>query len=131
MRLLDERASEALVDVKSGIDTILSVESGSGMDVYSKTYMVGDKTAFAPGFSRPYQIVWLASTIVHDACHSNQYAVGEAFTGQTAEVNCLVKQLEALELIEDGSYFRNYVSDLIESADDPDSQYWNDPDRHW
>ena len=131
LSLLGERAPEALVNVKRGINTILSVEAGSGMDVYSKTFNVGNKTAFAPGFSRPDQIVWLASTIVHDACHSNQYAGGEAFTGKTAEVNCLKRQLEALELIEDGSYFKNYVFDLIESADDPDSQYWNDPNRHW
>ena len=101
------------------------------MDVYSKTYRVGDKTAFAPGFSRPDQIVWLAGTIVHDACHSNLYAAGEAFTGKKAEITCLTRQLEALEIIEDGSYFRNYVYDLIQGADDPNNQYWTDSNRHW
>ena len=109
----------------------MHVQTGSGMDVYSKTYRVGSQTAFAPGFSASEQVVWLAGTIVHDACHSNLYAAGKTFTGKTAEVTCLERQLEALNLIDDGSYFANYVDGLIKGSDDPDNQYRNDPNRHW
>ena len=101
------------------------------MDVYSKTYLVGDVTAYAPGFGRRQQVIWLAGTVVHDACHSNLYAKGEVFRGKAAEVTCLERQLEALDLIDDGSFFSNYIEELIEGADDPEHQYWNDPNRHW
>ena len=131
LQLLSERAPEALASVEDGIATIRSVSSGSGMDVYSKTYLVGDVTAYAPGFGRRQQVIWLAGTVVHDACHSNLYAKGEVFRGKAAEVTCLERQLEALDLIDDGSFFSNYIEELIEGADDPEHQYWNDPNRHW
>ena len=99
--------------------------------MYSKTYMVGIQTAFAPGFSVSEQVVWLAGTIVHDACHSNLYASGEEFSGKVAEITCLERQLEALDLIDDRGTFSNYVDELIKGAEDPDNQYWNDPNRHW
>ena len=129
--LLVERAPKAFVRVEEGINTILSVQAGSGMDVYSKTYNVGNQSAFAPGFARSDQVVWLAGTIVHDACHSNLYVAGEDFMGKVAEITCLTRQLEALDFIDDGSYFSNYVNELILGADDPNNQYWNVPNRHW
>ena len=101
------------------------------MDVYSKTYLVGQRTAFAPGFSASKQVVWLASTIVHDACHSHQYVEGNAFHGKDAEVECLMRQRAALVLIDDDTLFRDYVTELIEGADDPEDAYWNEPNRHW
>ena len=99
--------------------------------MYSKTFFVGQETAFAPGFSPSGQVIWLAGTIVHDACHSYQYAEGNAFFGKEAEVQCLMRQQAALELIDDDTFFSGYVAGLIEGADDPDNAYWNDPDRHW
>ena len=99
--------------------------------MYTKTYRVGRQTAFAPGYPTSEQIVWLAGTIVHDACHSNLYRAGEEFTGKAAEITCLERQLEALNLIDDKDSFAKYVKGLIEGADDPNNQYWNDPNRHW
>ena len=131
LQLLAERAPEALVRVHEAMTTIRSVRTGSGMDVFSKTYLVGDQTAFAPGFSMAAQVVWLAGTIVHDACHSNQHVEGRAIYGKAAEVECMETQLEALALIDDSATFAGYISDLIASADDPESQYWNQPNRHW
>ena len=131
LQLLAERDPEALVRVKEGIIVFLSVEAGSGMDVYSKTYKVGSQTAFAPGFSRSDQVVWLAGTIVHDACHSNLYAAGETFAGKAAEISCMERQLATLERMDDSGYFIEYVDGLIKGADDPNNQYWNDPNRHW
>ena len=77
------------------------------------------------------QVVWLAGTIVHDACHSHQHAEGRAISAKVAEVECMTTQSEALALIDDGTYFAGYISDLIAAADDPESQYWNQPNRHW
>ena len=131
LQLIAERAPAAFVRVHEAITTIRSVRTGSGMDVFSKTYLVGDQTAFAPGFSMAAQVVWLAGTIVHDACHSHQHAEGRAIYGKAAEVECMTTQLEALALIDEATLFAGYISDLIAKADDPESQYWNQPNRHW
>ena len=131
LQLIAERAPQDFVRVQAGITTFRFVEAGSGMNVYSKTYSVGGKTAFAPGYSTSEQVVWLAGTIVHDACHSHQYAEGNVFTGKDAEAECLMKQRAALDLIDDNTLFRDYITELIEGVDDSENDYWNDPDRHW
>jgi hypothetical protein len=33
--------------------------------------------------------------------------------------------------MENGNYFSNYIQGLIDGADDPKNQYWNQPNRHW
>ena len=101
------------------------------MDVYSKTFLVGHKSAFAPGWPKPDQIVWLASGVVHEACHSHQYSEGRHYRGKFAEVQCMEEQLEALKVIDADSPFIDYIEHLIEGADDPENQYWNFPNRHW
>ena len=131
LQLLEERAPDALERVRQGIARIVSVPAGSGMDVFTKTFQVGWVTAFAPGFDAPQQVIWLAGTIVHDACHSNLYAEGRVYYGKEGELTCLREQLEVLDLIDDETFFSNYIEELIEGADDPENQYWNDPNRHW
>lgn len=130
---LDQLAAEtpgAYEAVRSHIDTIESVTAGSGMDVFTKTFRVGDVTAFAPGYEPADQVVWLAGTIVHDACHSRLYTEGEEYVGRDAELACLEDQLAAL-LDLSGFAFENYVQSLVDGVDDPANDYWNDPNRHW
>ncbi len=116
--------------VLTHIDTVESVSAGSGMDVFTKTFRVGDVTAYAPGYSLEDQVLWLAGTIVHDACHSRLYTDGEEYIGRDAELACLIDQLAALETLP-GFAFENYIGALIEGVDDPGNDYWNDPNRHW
>ncbi len=130
LELLARDAADGYAQVVSYIVTIESVVAGSGMDVFTKTYLVGDETAFAPGFGGDDQIVWLAGTIVHDSCHSRLYSDGEEYIGRDAELACMVDQLAALESI-DNDFFEEYVQDLIDGVDDPENAYWNDPNRHW
>ena len=118
----------------SEIRAIRSVPQGSGMHVDTGTYDVGEQTAFAPGFSSADQIVWYASTIVHDAHHRYLYRSGDPYVGRDAELACLEWQREALGVIEAGDnidHFRSYVQGLVDGIDDPDHEYWNQPDRHW
>lgn len=130
LALLEAEAADGYAQVVLYIDTIESVSAGSGMDVFTKTFLVGDETAFAPGFAEEDQIVWLASTIVHDSCHSRLYAEGAEYSGRDAELACMQDQLGALEAI-DNDYFEGYVQSLIDGVDDPDNAYWTDPNRHW
>jgi hypothetical protein len=117
--------------VMDSIWVIESVTAGSGMVVQEKRFKVGDETAHAPGHPAANQLVWYASTIVHDANHSALFMKGQTYSGKDAEVACLKVQKEALLKIENGNYFANYVQGLIDGADDPKNQYWNQPNRHW
>jgi hypothetical protein len=128
---LESRAPEFHGRVLRSIRVIQSVTAGSGMDVVGKIYKVGDVTAHAPGHSRQNQLIWYAGTMVHDACHSARYDRGQPASGKEAEVACLNEQRDALRLIENGTFFLNYVQGLIDGADDPQNQYWNQPNRHW
>ncbi len=117
--------------VIESIRFIESVEAGSGMDVFNKVYLVGDVTAYAPGFGEDAQLIWYAATIVHDSCHSARYDRGEQHRGKEAEVACLMDQLSALGALNENAGYSSYIQGLIDGADDPENQYWNNPNRHW
>ena len=131
LELIALRAAGDYARVVASIRTIKSVEAGSGIFVMTKLYQVGNVTAFAPGFERRLQLVWYAGTIVHDACHSARYERGEAYRGKEAELACLAVQRRALLKLDSDTYIPGYVQGLIDNADDPANEYWNNPNRHW
>jgi len=131
LEMIQARAEEAYAEVTASINVIESVPAGSGMYVEEKRYAVGEQTAYAPGYDESRQLLWYAGTIVHDAHHSALFSRGEPYTGQDAELDCLTVQKAALELMTDDPFFPGYVQGLIDGADDPANQYWNNPDRHW
>jgi hypothetical protein len=130
LELLVSEAPDVYAEVLLHISTVESVPAGSGMDVFTNTFRVGEVTAYAPGYEEADQVVWLAGTIVHDACHSRLYTDGEPYTGRDAELACLQDQLEAL-LVLSGFAFENYVQSLVDGVDDPENAYWTDANRHW
>jgi hypothetical protein len=129
--LLRTEAPEWYVQVDASVRTFRSVPSGSGMDVFGKVYLVGEVTAYAPGFQPAQQLVWYAGTIVHDSCHSERFDQQLVYQGKEGEIACLMDQKAALLLIDTGTYFSNYVQSLIDGADDPANAYWTTADRHW
>ena len=131
LALLEDRAAEPYVHVIENIVMLRQVDSFSGMCYDTGTYRVGEETAYAPGYPEDQQVVWLAGTIVHDGCHRARFVANLEPGGRDGELACLIEQGEALELIEDGTRFRDYVQGLVDTIDDPASQYWNNPDRHW
>jgi hypothetical protein len=131
LALLEDRAPEPYVHVIENIIMLRQVDAFSGMCYDTGTYRVGEETAYAPGYPEDQQVVWLAGTIVHDGCHRARFVANLEPGGRDGELACLIEQVEALELIEDGTSFRDYVQGLIDTIDDPASQYWNNPDRHW
>jgi hypothetical protein len=129
--LLEDRAADPYADVLERVVMLRQVASFSGMCYDTGTYRVGEETAYAPGYPADQQVVWLAGTIVHDGCHRARFAANVEPGGRDGELACLVEQVETLALIEDGTTFRDYVQGLVDTIDDPASQYWNNPDRHW
>ena len=131
LNLLESKAPQEYAEVQGSINVIESVEAGSGMVVLEKRYKVGDVTAHAPGYDRAQQLIWYAGTIVHDAHHSTLCGRAQPYSGKDAEVACLKLQKAALLKLETNTVFSNYVQGLIDGADDPANQYWNQPNRHW
>lgn len=131
LALLQERAVSYYEQVFTYIDTIKSVPAGSGMHVETKIFDVGDETAYAPGYNLTQQVAWYAGAMAHDSCHSRLHANGEPHRGKAAEIACLEDQLMALQSMGATRRFVDYVQGLIDGADDPENQYWNDPNRHW
>ena len=131
LQLLAADAPDGYAQVVAYIDVIEAIDAGSGMDVFTKTFLVGQETAYAPGFSRDEQVVWYAGTIVHDSCHSRLYSEGEPYIGRDSELACMFDQLDALEALDRSEFFESYVQGLIDGVDDPENAYWNDPNRHW
>jgi hypothetical protein len=131
LALIAEKAPQAYQEVTASIKVIESVPAGSGMYVDEKRFAVGDETAHAPGYDDDRQLLWFAGTVVHDAHHSALYSRNEPHTGKDAEIACLTAQKAALALMTDDPFFANYVQGLIDGADDPANQYWNQPNRHW
>jgi hypothetical protein len=131
LALIETKAPDAYREVSASIESIESVPAGSGMHVVEKRFDVGDETAHAPGYDEANQLLWFAGTIVHDAHHSARYMQGLDPSGKEAEVDCLTHQLAALKLMTANPFFANYVQGLIDGADDPANQYWNQPNRHW
>ncbi|MCZ6457524.1 MAG: hypothetical protein O6650_09775 [Actinobacteria bacterium] len=130
--LITSTTAETTTTTLAAITIVIeAIDAGSGMDVFTKTFLVGQETAYAPGFSRDEQVVWYAGTIVHDSCHSRLYSEGESYIGRDSELACMLDQLDALEALDRSEFFESYVQGLIDGVDDPENAYWNDPDRHW
>jgi len=129
--LLKTKAAPEYQLVADNVWIIESVTAGSGMVVKEKRFKVGDETAHVPGYTTDQQLIWFAGTIVHDANHSAQFAQNQTFSGKESEIACLKVQKTALLKIETNSRFSSYVQGLIDGADDPANQYWNQANRHW
>lgn len=129
--LLRDGVPDAYATVLGDVAVIWQVESFSGMCYDTGIYRVGLETAFAPGYGQPQQALWLAGTIVHDGCHRARFVEGLAPSGRDAELACLLLQAEALSGMDGGAGFAAYVQNLAATVDDPASQYWTNPNRHW
>lgn len=89
------------------------------MDVFTRTFLAGEETAYAPGYDIEDQRTWFAGTIAHDSCHSRLYATGQSYIGRDAELECLLDQLDALKTIDGNGVFVSYVQGLIDGVDEP------------
>ena len=91
--LLETRAPDAYQKVQTYVGIIMQGEH-SGMWAWEDPprYEVGDRTAFA-------SVTWYASTIAHDATHSELYHNGQEWEGIPVEQFCNAYQLEVLKQI--------------------------------
>ena len=103
-----------------GLDMIKEVAEsyGTGVWVHLRTFNVTPRHASAGD-------EWLASIIVHDACHVHQFEAGQVYYGVEAERECVQIQLEALALINPGDSFQFGLPVVLANIDDPAFQWWH------
>lgn len=99
-------------EIVAGNLLAISEHDRSGADVAGRVFNVGPATAAS-------DIIWLASVIVHDAYHVQQYREGRIFHGEEAEAEAVAKQRRAL--VELGA-----PSNLIEYLDNSlSTKFWD------
>jgi len=103
----------------SGLDRIKQVSEsyGAGVWVHLRTFNV---TASQAGVGDE----WLASIIIHDACHVHQFEAGQIYYGLEAERDCAQIQLEALGIINPQDSFQFGLPVVLANIDDPAYQWW-------
>ncbi len=117
---LQARAPQWYAYADSGLDKIKQVAEsyGTGVWVHLRTFNVTPRHASAGE-------EWLASIIVHDACHVRQFEAGQLYYGLDAERACVQIQLEALALINPGDSFQFGLPVVLANIDDPAYQWWH------
>ncbi len=118
--ILKNRAPQWYAYSISGLTKIREVPEDEGAGVYLHT----GTFSITPGHISP-GVLWLASIIVHDACHVHRAATGLVPGGLTGERECLRVQIEATDVFD---YQDRHVPGLryvLENIDDPEYQWWH------
>ena len=102
----------------AGLDKIKDVPDSHGASLLGRTVHLGSGHV-------NYSAYWLASVIVHEACHTHQRNAGSQYgTLQerlAEEAKCAQVQLQALEVIEPHSPFKPHLQSMIANP----GNYWN------
>jgi hypothetical protein len=129
LSLLEAEAPAAYAKVQAYVGIIAQGEH-SGMWAWEEPprYEVGDATAF-------YSVTWYASTVAHDALHSELYHTGQEWEGVDVENFCNGYQLTVLEQIGAPQNEIDYLAGLDGTHCDVDEDGdcdWSDyEDRDW
>ncbi len=117
--LLQELAPQWYAYADRGLDSVGEVPEsyGAGVWVHLRSFNVTASQAAAGA-------VWLASVIVHEACHVHQFEAGQDYYGLEAERACAQLQLEALGIINPQDSFQFGLPVVLANLDDPEYQWW-------
>ena len=110
----------------NGLDGIREVpeSAGAGVHVAGRTFSITPGHTSVGSGETP--IIWLASIIVHDACHVHRYEAGLVSGELEGERACLVDQIEALELINPGDLAQFGLYVLLANIENPEYWWWAD-----
>jgi hypothetical protein len=101
------------------LSTIVAADH-SGVSVRTRTFFLNPSTASANSY-------YVASIIVHDACHVDLYLQGRIYYGEEAEMHCLALQRQALLEMGAPAYLLSYLDYLQKTS------WWETPysARNW
>ena len=118
--ILKNRAPQWYAYSISGLTKIREVPEDEGAGVYLHTGVF----SITPGHISP-GVLWLASAMVHEACHVHRAATGLVPGGLTGERECLRVQIEATDVFD---YQDRHVPGLryvLENINDLEFQWWH------
>lgn len=117
--LLQALAPQWYAYADSGLDKIKEVAESydTGVWVHLRTFNITPRHASAGD-------EWLASIIVHDACHVHQFEAGQVYYGLESERACARIQLEALGIMNPQDSFQFGLPVVLANIDDPAYQWW-------
>lgn len=117
--LLAERAPDAYARVSEHLTQIVAGDR-SGAIVQTGTFVVAQP-------SWETDAIWLASIIVHDTIHVEQFKGGRSFTGRAAEAEAMQVQMGVLRQLGAAEEVLTYAAGVLER------NYWEVPfeERNW
>ena len=127
--ILRERSPNWYAYAVQGLNRVDEIPAGHGAGTYGhgKSFYV----AYDTGGLDESALIWLAISMVHEACHIVQYEdiyhnkVRAPITIEEAEAECTRFMLYAAEAIDPLSRFNNWLRTLIANIHDPAYQWWN------
>ena len=118
--LLQTRAPQWYGYSISGLTKIREVTEEEGPGVYLHT----GAFSITPGHVSA-GVLWLASIIVHDACHVHRAARGLVPGDLTGERECLKVQIEATEVFDYHNKHLPWLREILANIDDIEYQWWH------
>ena len=70
------------------------------------------------------ELIGMASSIIHEACHVYRYRAGLESGGYVGEKACLTIQIEATAQFDTAGHQIWMLRDLLKDFDDPARQWW-------
>lgn len=113
LKILFDKDKESFDFAASRLGKIECAVSGSG--VYPWETPTRFKVGVAVSNSGP---AWYASVLVHESCHIEQFKIGEEYSGEKAEKQCLDIQIGSLKKLGASQSKIDYVANIAQS------RYW-------
>ena len=118
--LLQTRAPQWYGYSINGLTKIREVteEEGAGVYLHTGVFSITPRHVSSG-------VLWLASIIVHDACHVHRAAVGLVPSDLTGERECLRLQIDATEVFDDQNRHLPGLRHILANINDPAFQWWH------
>ena len=128
--MLKTRAPYWYTFATSGIDRIKEAANAEVTVVYvdaGEVNIIRDRAFRDELHGDPVEtaVMWLASLIVKDACHIDQFRTGMPYSGLEGERTCLVKQIQAKDQLDPHNRVQFGLAFLLENIENPEYQWWN------
>ena len=126
--LLKEKAARLYTYGISGLSRIIEVPAGSIIGVYVETRTFQYATDLVKDDEGP--LIFLAGSILHEACHVHRWEAGLREVAWKEERACVEKDLEAVLALDPEDKYGNaaWYRDLIANLHKPEYWWWADDD---
>lgn len=116
--------------VVDGLSRVREVPESEGAGVYvgSGLFSITPSHAYLDarwGVPVEQAVMWVASILVHDACHVHLYRAGKTHGGLEGERACLTIQIQANNELDPSLRYTFGLPTVLENIDNPEYQWWH------